>query len=210
MGKIKENILYRSASPCDNSHNRAHYVDSLISNAKVNGILDLADDEDKIEGYIEKEDFGSPYFLSLYENGKVFPIALSMNYLSDVFAEKIAQGFIMLMTVEGPYLVHCTEGKDRTGFVCMLIEALCGASYQEIADDYMLTYANYYDITKEKEPDKYQIILQQNLDAMLKYLIDDDKVDFKTVDLSSCARSYLIKAGMEKTQIDAFIARICE
>ena len=210
MGNIREDILYRSASPCDNSHNRAHYVDALIANAKVNAILDLADDDDKIEGYLEKEDFASPYFLSLYENGKVFPIALSMNYQSDVFAEKIAQGLVMLETVEGPYLIHCTEGKDRTGFVCMLIEVLCGASYQEIVDDYMLTYANYYDITKEKEPDKYQVILQQNIDAMLKYLVNDDETDIKTADLSVHARDYLLWAGMEEAQIDAFIARICD
>jgi protein tyrosine/serine phosphatase len=210
MGNIREDILYRSASPCDNSHNRAHYVDALIANAKVNAILDLADDEDKIEGYLEKEDFASPYFLSLYENGKVFPIALSMNYQSDVFAEKIAQGLVMLETVEGPYLIHCTEGKDRTGFVCMLIEALCGASYQEIVDDYMLTYANYYGITKEKEPDKYQVILQQNIDAMLKYLVNDDGTDIKTADRSVHARDYLLWAGMEEAQIDAFIARICD
>ena len=210
MGNIREDILYRSASPCDNSHNRAHYVDALIANAKVNAILDLADDDDKIEGYLEKEDFASPYFLSLYENGKVFPIALSMNYQSDVFAEKIVQGLVMLETVEGPYLIHCTEGKDRTGFVCMLIEVLCGASYQEIVDDYMLTYANYYDITKEKEPDKYQVILQQNIDAMLKYLVNDDETDIKTADLSVHARDYLLWAGMEEAQIDAFIARICD
>ncbi len=210
MGNIREDILYRSASPCDNSHNRAHYVDALIANAKVNAILDLADDDDKIEGYLEKEDFASPYFLSLYENGKVFPIALSMNYQSDVFAEKIAQGLVMLETVDGPYLIHCTEGKDRTGFVCMLIEVLCGASYQEIVDDYMLTYANYYDITKEKEPDKYQVILQQNIDAMLKYLVNDDETDIKTADLSVHARDYLLWAGMEEAQIDAFIARICD
>ncbi|MBR4461279.1 MAG: tyrosine-protein phosphatase [Erysipelotrichaceae bacterium] len=210
VGNIKENSLYRSASPCDNSHQRAHYVDALISNAKINGILNLSDDEDKIEGYIEKEDFQSPYFLSLYENGKVFPIALSMNYLSDVFAEKIAQGLIMLETIEGPYLIHCTEGKDRTGFVCMLVEALCGASYQGIADDYMLTYANYYDITKEKEPDKYQVILEQNIEAMVKFLVNDDNVDYKTADLSIYARNYLLNAGMEEAQIDAFISRICE
>ena len=210
MGNIKEGVLYRSASPCDNSHQRAHYVDALISEVSLKAILDLADDEDKIEGYIGKEDFASSYFLSLYENGRVFPIALSMNYLSEVYGEKIAQGLIMLENVEGPYLIHCTEGKDRTGFVCMLVEALCGASYQEIADDYMLTYANYYNITKEKEPDKYQVILEQNLDAMIRSIVDDDSIDFKTADLAVYARSYLLKAGMEEAQIDAFIASLCD
>ena len=26
-------------------------------------------------------------------------------------------------------LFHCTEGKDRTGFVGLVLESLCGASY---------------------------------------------------------------------------------
>ena len=43
---------------------------------------------------------------------------------------------------EGPCYIHCTEGKDRTGFVCLLLEALCGANYGELRDDYMTTYAN--------------------------------------------------------------------
>ena len=48
----------------------------------------------------------------------------------------------------GPCLIHCVEGKDRTGFVCALMLALAGASAQEIIDDYMITYYNYYGITK--------------------------------------------------------------
>jgi len=51
-----------------------------------------------------------------------------------------------MASADGPYLVHCLEGKDRTGFVCIVLEALMSATYQEIVDDYMLTYNNYYHI----------------------------------------------------------------
>ena len=77
---LKENTLYRSASPCDNQHNRAPYVDTLIKEAGVKCILNLSDTPEKLEGYIAAEGFGSPYFLSLYENGSVIPLALNMNY----------------------------------------------------------------------------------------------------------------------------------
>ena len=50
----------------------------------------------------------------------------------------------------------------------MLVEALAGAEYQQIADDYMVTYDNYYGITAESEPDKYKTILEKNLDAMIE------------------------------------------
>ncbi|WP_315572647.1 hypothetical protein [Lancefieldella rimae] len=31
------------------------------------------------------------------------------------------------------------------------LEALCGASYDEMLDDYMISYDNYYGINKEKD-----------------------------------------------------------
>ena len=210
MGNIREGVLYRSASPCDNQHKRAPYVDRLIEEAQVRCILNLADNEVKIERYIQADDFDSPYFLSLYEADHVIPLALNMNWLSDDFAAKIAQGFIAMSETEGPYLIHCTEGKDRTGFVCMLVEALAGAEYREIADDYMLTYANYYRITEASEPAKYRTILEKNLDAMLRYVIGDENADPAAVDLSAGARDYLRRAGMSDEQIDAFLARIVE
>ncbi len=36
----------------------------------------------------------------------------------------------------GPYYVHCRLGIDRTGFVCAVLACLCGAAWEEIAEDY--------------------------------------------------------------------------
>ncbi len=203
LGKLKRDVIYRSASPCDNQHNRAPYVDALISEAGVKTILDLADNEVKIEKYIARDDFASPYFLSLYENDQVIPIALNMNYLSDDFGMKIVQGFNLMAEKEGPYLIHCTEGKDRTGFVAMLIEALAKASYEEIEADYMKTYANYYRIDKSNDKEKYQIILERNLDGMIAFMVNDAGIDFKNCDLSIYAENYLQRCGMSEEQIQA-------
>lgn len=210
MGSLKENMVYRSASPCDNQHNRAPYVDSLMEEAGVKCILNLSDNDVKIERYISFDGFDSPYFLSLYNENHVIPIALNMNYMSEEFAQKIAQGFSAMAEQEGPYLIHCTEGKDRTGFVCMLVEALAGASYQEIADDYMITYDNYYKINETSDPARYRTILEKNLDAMLAYVISDDSVDMKTADLTVYAENYLRSAGMSEEQLKAFQSKITE
>lgn len=204
MANLKENIVYRSASPCDNQHNRAPYVDSLMKQAGVKTILNLADNYNKIEKYIAKEDFNSPYFLSLYEAGTVIPISLNMNYFSDDFKLKIIDGFKEMSENEGPYLIHCTEGKDRTGFVLMLIEALAGASFEEIKDDYMLTYDNYYKINENSDPEKYYVILHRNLDVMIKTIINDDNIDFKNCDLSKYAQDYLLNNGMSIEELNKF------
>ena len=210
LGKLKRDVIYRSASPCDNQHNRAPYVDALIREAGVKTILDLADNEVKIEKYIARDDFASPYFLSLFENDQVIPIALNMNYLSDDFGMKIVQGFNLMAEKEGTYLIHCTEGKDWTGFVAMLIEALAKASYEEIEADYMKTYANYYRIDKSNDKEKYQIILERNLDGMIAFMVNDAGIDFKNCDLSIYAENYLQRCGMSEEQIQAFKERLME
>lgn len=202
VGDLKEDILFRSASPCDNQHERASYVDALIGEAGVGCILNLSDTDAKIEGYIAAEDFASPYFLSLYKEGNVIPVAMNMNYSSDEFKEKLAYGFAAMAQKEGPYLVHCTEGKDRTGFVCMLLEAFAGASYQEIVDDYMLTYDNYYGITKTSDPDKYDLIKRMNIDGMLQ-TVAGEGVSVQEADLAACAEAYLKTCGMNETDIAA-------
>ena len=202
-GNIAENTVYRSASPCDNQHNRAPYVDALAQAAGIGFILDLADNADKINGYVSADDFSSPYFLSLYNRGKVEALALNMNFASDEFRQKLVQGLTVMAASDGPYLVHCTEGKDRTGFVCMLLEALAGASYAEIVDDYMITYDNYYKINPSDDKARYEVIVDKVLDPMIRSMAGDPDPDPRTADLSACAEQFLTDAGMDANQIEA-------
>ena len=215
VGNMKEGMVYRSASPCDNKHNRASYVDSLMAKDQIKYILNLADTKEKIDGYIARSDFNSPYFLSLYQNEKFFlsfsndeqvqPLALNMNYTSVDFANKVVAGFNSMIGKEGPFLIHCLEGKDRTGFVCIVLEALLGASYQEIVDDYMLTYKNYYGITTTEQAEKYKIIKTRNVDTMLKFICGDEVEDITTANLVDGARRYLTWGGMDEMNIDAIV-----
>ena len=198
-GEIAEDVLFRSASPCDNQHCRAPYTDALMKNAGVNFILDLADSDERIQSYLDKEDFSSPYFLTLYERGSVKPIALNMNFASSGFKEKLVDGLTAMAESDGPYLVHCTEGKDRTGFVCMLLEALCGATYDEIVDDYMITYNNYYGINENQQRDRYDVTVDAVLDPMIASMAGGD--DYKTCDLAERAKAFLLDAGMSEEQI---------
>ena len=47
--------------------------------------------------------------------------------------------FEVLKRNEGPSLVHCVAGKDRTGFAVALVQHALGVSRDEIVADYMLT-----------------------------------------------------------------------
>ena len=207
---MKKDILYRAASPCDNQHNRAPYVDKLIQGAGVKTIIDLADNDEKIQKYIKADDFNSPYFLSLYEGGTVYPIALNMNYDSDEFREKLSTGMRAIIENDGPYLVHCTEGKDRTGFVCILLEAFCGASYDEILADYMTTYDNYYKISLTNEKDKYDTIIGDVLNPMVYHVAGDENADLKTADLAASAEQYMKNIGLSDDEIAKLRDRLAE
>lgn len=201
-GKLRANTFYRSASPADNQHNRAPYVDALMAQEGVQYIVDLADNEQKISGYMEDPKFDSPYFQFLYENGNVIPLALTANYASEDFRQKTALGCTAMMEHSGPYLIHCTEGKDRTGFVCLLLEALAGASYEEILSDYMITYDNYYQINETQQADKYHTIIEEVLNPMIEIIAPD--ADIKTADLSPYAKGYLASGGMTEEEIAQF------
>ena len=201
-GDIRKGRMYRSASPCDNKYGRASFVDALASKAGISCIVDLADDDEDIAGFFAAEDYDSPFFREMYENGAVLPLSLSMNYLDENFQKSLAEGLTAMSQKEGPFLIHCLEGKDRTGFVCMLLEALYGASYQEILDDYMLTYDNYYRISKESDPARYDTIKELNIDPMLKAIVSDESVDISTADLSRYARDYMLRIGMDRQAIE--------
>lgn len=92
-GSIAEGALCRSASSCDNQHNRAPYSDTFMGQAGVNTVIDLADNDEKIAGYMQSDDFNSPNFKALYEKGNVVPLALNTAYYSDEFKQKIVSGF---------------------------------------------------------------------------------------------------------------------
>ena len=199
-GDLKKKLVYRSASPCDNQHERALYADRLMKKAGVKRVIDLADDQEMIREYLKADDFDSPCFRSLYKKGNVFPLNMNASYGSDEFRAKAADGMKAILEGKGPYLIHCTEGKDRTGFMCMLLEALCGASYQEIVDDYMITYDNYYGITRESAPEKYDIIVSDVLDPMIRTMTGK-RVNIRNASLSRYAVRYLKSGGMKAADI---------
>lgn len=206
-GNIKEEYFYRSCSPCDNLHMRAAFADNLIKKYHINCVLNLSNSEKKYASFLEKDDFKSYYYDSLYKDNNVLLLLLNVNYRSQDFKVKLVNGLIEMMKREGPVLVHCAEGKDRTGFVCALILALAGANYKDIIDDYMLTYDNYYNITKDNNPKKYDAIIENIYDFL--YCLGEDKTkNLEEINLKEGAISFLKKGDMSDADIERLIKYI--
>lgn len=198
-GKIGEGALFRSSSPINNEIGRAKYADALVKENGIRTVMNLADSEESILSYMEKEDFASPYYASLFENGDVIALNMGVSFKTREFQASLSEGLTFLASKEGPYLVHCTEGKDRAGFTSALLSALMGLTYQEIVEDYMTTYENYYHI--EKGSEQYEAVKKSNIDSMLSFIASVESDKLSQVDLSQKAEEFLLAIGMEKETV---------
>ena len=79
--------------------------------------------------------------------------------------------------------------------------ALSDASAQEIIDDYMITYDNYYGVTQETSPDKYEAILGNVYDFFYCMCDAEKGTDVYSLDLKAGAESYLKKGGLTDEEI---------
>lgn len=198
-GKIGEGALFRSSSPINNEIGRAKYADALVKENGIRTVMNLADSEESILSYMEKEDFASPYYASLFENGDVIALNMGVSFKTREFQASLSEGLTFLASKEGPYLVHCTEGKDRAGFTSALLSALMGLNYQEIVEDYMTTYENYYHI--EKGSEQYEAVKKSNIDSMLSFIASVESDKLSQVDLSLKAEEFLFAIGMEEETV---------
>ncbi len=200
-GSLKSGSFYRSASPCDNQHKRAACTNALAEQTGIKFVLNLSDNEKKYTAYTEADDFNSEYYDSLYRSGNVLLLGLNANYRSEAFAKTVSEALLTATEHETPCLIHCVEGKDRTGFLCALILALADADAQEIIDDYMMTYYNYYGVTKEKTPDRYNAV-QGNVNDFLYFMCDaQNGTSVDSLDIKNGAENYLRLGGLNDEQI---------
>lgn len=183
--------LYRSASPINPKYNRNIYADAAIRQAHVTTIMNLADDPETVTSY---PDINTTY----YSHQNYIALNMGVDFEADDFKQKLANGLKFFISDPGVYLVHCTEGKDRAGFVVAVLECLMGAAYDEVTADYMTTFYNYYGITTDDE--RYNSILTGNLEKTLKNVFGVENL--RSADLSAEAAEYLKSIGLTNEEID--------
>lgn len=50
---------------------------------------------------------------------------------------QIAEVLKLIATADGPVLVHCTEGKDRTGWISAILQLVAGADREQVVAEYL-------------------------------------------------------------------------
>ena len=201
-GNIANGVLHRSSSPFCNDNNRAFYVSQYLEDVGVKSVLDLNDTEEDMLGYVDMP----PYSRTLWEGGNVILCPLKTDPTADDYNEQLIAALKVLPSHPAPYVVHCMEGKDRTGYVCALLEGLCGATYDEIVADYLITYDNYYGITPASDPDVCNALVSLRLNTCLMYYagVDDESL-LPAVDYAKAFSNYLLTHGMSPEQLNALI-----
>lgn len=200
-GNIASGVLYRSSSPFCNDINRAGYVSKYLEEEMVLTVLNLADTEEKMLSY------DMPlYSRSLWEIGNVILCPLKADPTADDFNKRLIEALKELPSRPAPYVVHCMEGKDRTGYVCALLEGLCGAGYDEIVEDYLITYDNFYRINPAKNPELCNTLVSLRLNTcLMHYAGVSDETQLPQIDFATKFSDFLLSHGMSRGQLAALI-----
>lgn len=198
-GEVAANLFYRGASPCDNLHKRALTVTLLAEAAGIDCFVDLADTPEKIQAYWNDENVYAPYWKGCVRDGKVHSHAIGANFRADSYRSGIVAALRTIKNHDfgGRCYIHSQEGKDRTGFLCVLIESLGGATLEEIERDYMQSFVNYYGLDKTRDADRYQMVRDIYFGGIVAYLANRP-LDEVTKISSSGLRTISITAAWRK------------
>ena len=194
MGK---NLLYRGSSPIDPQLGRSTYADAALKKAGVTVIMNLANSEADAKAF---EGFADTY----YAGQKVIYLNLGVDFSAPEFQAGLADGLRFFAENKGVYYVHCTEGKDRAGFVNALLECLMGATFSEVVEDYMTTYYNYYGV--ERGSEKYTAIAESNIIKTLQAAFG--VADLTTADLQQGAKDYMKAIGLTDGEIASLMTNL--
>ena len=123
------------------------------------------------------------------------------------YPEKFAHVFAAIGSTDGPVLVHCAGGRDRTGLVCSMLLQLTGVEPVAICDHYADGFrraAGYrghgmgYDpasgewvvsAEQERTADELDAAIGERLPAVHEWLATTNVAD------------YLVQAGLDAAQV---------
>jgi hypothetical protein len=194
LGAIASRRLYRGSHPALPGSARFPYAQQLAENARVATVLNLADTEEEI--VLRAEDI--PWYQNFITKNTIIALAMNGDFTAPESSAKLRSALSFMAARNPPYLIHGIEGKDRTGFIVVLLEALMGATAQEISDDFLVSYVNLYKIPVNG--DSYRIIAYLVEDMILT--ISDGK-EADQVNLQDEAERYILeKLGLGRDELD--------
>ncbi len=203
-GGIAPGVLYRSSSPIDPRQGERRFVaDALLRRTGIATVVNTADCRLRFRSFSGYRD---TYYARLDATDQV---ALNMghSYASEAFLEDMGNGLDFISERPGPYLIHGTEGIERTGYLCMVLEALMGASKEELLADYLRSYEEYCRVEPYTAP--WRVARAEAISNLLTFTGAADEAALDSMDLAAATRTYLLeKVGLSEVQIDLIVAHL--
>jgi protein tyrosine/serine phosphatase len=194
-GTIPAGVLYRSCHPAREDA-RAPYAARLAEQARIASVINLADNREELE---VKAAF-IPWYQKFITKNSIIPLDLGPDYADPAFKAGLGEAFRFMLNHRGPYLFHCNDGNNLTGFAAALLQALSGAAVDEITGDYMLTYINYYHFTKDEE--RYRIVSTFIAEVLTE--LNGGKPVYNNGGIKKAAERYLTEElGLTGAELDA-------
>jgi protein tyrosine/serine phosphatase len=200
MGNISSGLLFRGSHPFyyKDTETRNAY-DKLVSDTKIKCVINLADNQSRLETTANSV----PWYHELLKNDHIivldiyFTFNFNNKFENEIFKYKLKQCFLFMIEHNGPYLIHCNAGADRTGFVIAIIEGLLGAGTDEILYDYLLSYGKDFADEKTKENKTAGKVILRQLDAITNGKLNDKN------NLQSNIEGYFLKEiGLSKKELE--------
>ena len=191
MTGIAKGKLYRSSSPVKAWGNRNVIADNASREAGIKTFINLADSEKsmkKLTGFNE----------TYYSTQKFIGLKMNTKFMSKEFQNGVARGIKFMAMNEPPYLIHCDLGKDRAGLFSAVIECLMGASSDEVVDDFLVSFYNYFGI--ESHSRDYDYVAENEIRPFLAAMFGVK--DIAKVNLKDAAERYALKIGVSAEEIE--------
>ena len=195
-GRIKEGILYRSSSPIDPFMKRNTYADACLKKYGIKTIINL-------NNHLDDTRYFENYYETYYSKQNILFLNTNADVTSYNFGKSVLRAMKFINEHEGPYVIHCMEGQDRTGAVCAIFESLLSASKNELIEDFMKTYINFYRVEKGSEQ-YYKIVkgeIQDDIASIRGF-------SYNTLDILKNPASYLRFLDITNEDMDTFIAKM--
>jgi len=199
IGNIAPNTLYRSSHPI-RENKQEKTISLLVSNAKISTVINLSD---SMHGIMGKALF-APWYNNLLKNNKVIALDMDFCVTSANFRKKFKKAVQFIIRTEGPWLIHCHAGVDRTGFVSMVLECFMGAVLNDVINDYLKSFNSIFESSVYHSTQKTDAsVAMQILSIMSSSRIINEQ------DLQNIAEIYLrSKIGLSVEEVELLRSKL--
>jgi predicted protein tyrosine phosphatase len=140
VGAISPNTLYRISHPIPGDRQEP-LIALLAAEHRIAAVINLSDNPAEVK----RKAFFAPWYKRLFINNQIIALGMDFGVTGKNFNWKLKKALQFIIKTDGPWLIHCHAGIDRTGFVSMVLEALMGATIDDITHDYLLSLNSIFE-----------------------------------------------------------------